>query len=182
MSDVILGKKPVESKKVTEEDASDNALYRFSYSQYVKDELNKSMANESKIQGMPSDLFSQSTISMSKITDLGIKALRPVLRVLLFVIFLSLLYSWNLKLFSFGDFQVINYSEEKCTELNRFDFSSEAWQEEIITSNMNNLKAKYQSDKQQGEVKNKLERLQSILSSKMTSSSQDVSTPSNAGN
>lgn len=170
-----MGKKPFEAKKVTEEDASDNPLYRYSYSQYVKDELNKSMMNDSKIPGISSKIFSQSSISNSKITETSKKVLLPMIRVLMFVLLLILLYSWNLKFFGFGDFQMINYAEEKCTELNRFDYSAEAWKEEMISSNMNNLKAKYVSDRQQEQVRLKVDKLQSILGSKLKAKSQEDS-------
>jgi hypothetical protein len=173
MSDLILGKKPIEAKQVKEEEGGDNALYKFSYSQYVKDELSKSMGSESKIPGLPADLLGQSSVSGSQVAEKAVRLLLPLTRLLVFVLFVGLLYSWNLALFRFGDFQMIDYAEEKCSEVNRFDFRHDAWQEEIITSNMNNLKAKYQSDKNQENVKHKIEKLQSILNKRQTQGSED---------
>jgi hypothetical protein len=165
MSEFEIGKKPFEPKKVVEEE--ENPLYRFSYSQQVKDELNRSIGNESKIQGMSADIFAQSsTASSTSFVQPVIKGLKHVLRGLIFVLLLFLMYNWNLKFFNFGDFQIINYSEEKCTELNRFDFSAEAWKEEVSSSNMNNLKAKYQSERIPDALKEKVGKLQAILQGK----------------
>lgn len=183
MDDDVLGRKVIQPKQVKEETA-ENPLYKFSYSQYVKDELNKSISSDSKIPGLEFSALNKSSFSASatRVAELSRRAIMPVIRVLVFAVLLVVLYGWNIKFFRFGDFQTINYAEERCSEVNRFDFSADTWQEELTISNMNNLKAKYQFDKHHDQVKLKIEKLQSILDRKSFLASEASSHESTASN
>lgn len=49
------------------------------------------------------------------------------------------LYNWNVKLFKLGDTQKVISQDEKCTTINRFDFTSKSWNEELTLNNLGNV-------------------------------------------
>lgn len=147
-SDKPFGKSALEPKKVIEEDANAGPWAKFG--QQVQNELNqssKSPNDESAIQGMGSSIFGSSKGSFDKIVNDVIQESKPILRLMIFICLVSMLYSWNKRLFSLGDFQVIDDRKQKCADINRFDYSGKAWHEKQIILNDNNLKARSASSK-----------------------------------
>lgn len=147
-SDKPFGKPGIQPKKVIEEDASVGPWAQFGKQvQSELDQSSRSPYRDTAIQGMGSSIYGSYTSSMDRVLEIVMHRSKPILRVLIFVTLVSMLYSWNKRLFSLGDFQVIDDRRQKCADINRFDYSAKAWHEKLIILNDNNLKARSASSK-----------------------------------
>jgi hypothetical protein len=138
----------VKARKVVEEQ---NPFYAFG--EQVKAELMDSgRVDASKIQPMNTSLFTGSQESKKDQIVNAVKGYVKIgTRLLVFILLVLMLYSWNLKLFNLGDFQKISTRDENCSVINRFDFTALSWHEELTTNNMQNLEAQEKSRKKNKE-------------------------------
>lgn len=115
------------------------------YADYGEEVIRRLMDPASSVKVDRSQSYSDSESqkpakkSMSNSTRVAKRACRDSIRVVIFLLLMFLLYNWNIRFFRLGDSQKVIGEEEKCTTINRFDFTSKSWHEELTLNNLGNV-------------------------------------------
>ena len=140
-SSTVESKRTFSPKQVVEEESQGDQYAHFATM------AKKELFDKSQVQGMANSIFKidppkspkLQRVSSEHLFHIGRESARFIIRIIIFAVLVAILLVWNARLIELGDQIKVNYQDEKCSVINRFDYSDNSWLEELKKLQQNNV-------------------------------------------